>query len=170
MRSPKVFTREATGLGLAAFGLTVLLVFYFDFMSSFPNDNPLMAVVVASVIATIQGIARAMLATVFPRSGSDYVFNTRILHTTIGLRVDNQPSKDRETAFERRQILYGSHRKVLGFPVCMFVVLLFGTSIAVPHSKSMYSQRTTAGIVSLLSLQDRLLSTSLRYLVQVCVG
>ena len=100
MRSSKVFTREATGLvrnislldslgtGLAAFGLTGPLVFYFDFMSSFPNDNPLTAVIVASVIVTIQGIAWAMLATVFPRSGGDYVFNTRILHPAIGLMVD----------------------------------------------------------------------------------
>lgn len=100
LKSPNVFIREATGLvrnislldslgtGLASFGLTGPLVFYFDFMSSFPNDNPLTAVVVASVIVSIQSVAWTMLATVFPRSGGDYVFNTRILHPTIGLMVD----------------------------------------------------------------------------------
>jgi len=100
LRSSEVFTREATGLvrnisildslgiGLAAFGLAGPLVFYFDFMSSFPNDNPLTAIVIASIITTIQALAWAMLATVFPRSGGDYVFNSRILHPTIGLMVD----------------------------------------------------------------------------------
>ena len=100
MRSSNVFTREATGLvrnismfdslgtGLSAFALAGPLVFYFDFMSSFPKDNPLTAIVIASIIVTIQAFAWAMLASAFPRSGGDYVFNTRILHPTIGLMVD----------------------------------------------------------------------------------
>lgn len=98
--SLKVFTREATGLvrnisvldslgvGLAAFGMSGPLLFYFDFMSSFPNDNPIMAVVIASIIVIIQSLALAMVATVFPRNGGDYVFNSRILHPTIGIMVD----------------------------------------------------------------------------------
>ena len=100
LTASKGFTREATGLvrsistldslgmGLAAFGLVGPLVFYFDFMSSFPNDNPLTAVVIASLVTTIQTLAWAMLATAFPRSGGDYTFNTRIIHPTIGLMVD----------------------------------------------------------------------------------
>jgi|SRR5208337_147266 len=100
MKKIPVFTREATGLvrdispldalcsGVVTVGLTSIFLFYTYQLAGFPNDNPLMAV----VIMTIPFIATAgvwtLLSASFPRSGGDYVFNTRILHPTIGIMTD----------------------------------------------------------------------------------
>jgi len=100
MKKIPVFTRDATGLirditptdalfsGVVTIGLISVFLFYTYQLAGFPNDNPLTAV----AIMTIPFIATAgvwtLLAASFPRSGGDYVFNTRVLHPTIGIMTD----------------------------------------------------------------------------------
>src|SRR5208282_5626784 len=96
----KVFTRDATGLvrevspldsfGVAVTGVGMISIFLFFsyYMTSAPNDNPLLSVVLMIVPLVALAAVWAYLMAVFPRSGGDYVFNTRSLHPTIGIMTD----------------------------------------------------------------------------------
>ena len=96
----KVFTRDATGLvrevspidsfGIAVTGVGMISIFLFFsyYMSAAPNDNPLLSVVLMIVPLVALAAVWAYLMAVFPRSGGDYVFNTRSLHPTIGIMTD----------------------------------------------------------------------------------
>jgi basic amino acid/polyamine antiporter, APA family len=96
----KIFIREATGIvksisaldsvgiGIAAFALMGPYFFYFDFLASYPTANPLLATAIMGVLGAVGMSAWALLTITFPRSGGDYVFNTRCLHPTIGIMTD----------------------------------------------------------------------------------
>jgi APA family basic amino acid/polyamine antiporter len=100
MSSQKVFTRDATGLvrevsPIDSFGISVtgvgmisIFLFFSYYMSAAPNDNPLLSVVLMIVPLVALAAVWAYLMAVFPRSGGDYVFNTRSLHPTIGIMTD----------------------------------------------------------------------------------
>jgi amino acid transporter len=99
LEKPKVFTREATGLvreisALGSFGVAVtgvgvisIFLFYEYFMIS-TGDNPLLSIGLMAVPFLALAATWAMLAMTFPRSGGDYVFNSRALHPTIAVMGD----------------------------------------------------------------------------------
>ena len=99
MEKPKVFTREATGLvreisGIGSFGVAVtgvgvisIFLFYEYFMIS-TSDNPLLSIALMALPFLALAVTWAMLAMTFPRSGGDYVFNSRALHPTIAVMGD----------------------------------------------------------------------------------
>ena len=96
----KVFTREATGLvsdisPLDSFvisiqGVTIIAIylFYSNFMYASPNDNPFLAIGYMIIPLTALAADWALLTIVFPRSGGDYVFNTRSLNPALGVMTD----------------------------------------------------------------------------------
>lgn len=99
MEKRKVFTREATGLvreisGIGSFGVAVtgvgvisIFLFYQYFMIS-TSDNPLLSIGLMAIPFLALATTWAMLAMAFPRSGGDYVFNSRTLHPTIAVMGD----------------------------------------------------------------------------------
>ena len=97
---PKVFTRDATGLirelsvfdsfGVAFTGVGVISIFLFfsSFMTAAPTDNPLLSVVLMIIPLMALAAAWAYLMAVFPRSGGDYVYNTRAVNPALGVMTD----------------------------------------------------------------------------------
>jgi amino acid transporter len=96
----KVFTRDATGLirelsvfdsfGVAFTGVGVISIFLFfsSFMTAAPTDNPLLSVVLMIIPLMALAAAWAYLMAVFPRSGGDYVYNTRAVNPALGVMTD----------------------------------------------------------------------------------
>ncbi len=96
--APKpVFARSSTGLvrqlsPLDAFlfnqsfinaGLVLLLTLLFV-PAFYPSASPLLATLVGTLIALPTALVHGSLAAAFPRSGGDYVYNSRILHPVLG--------------------------------------------------------------------------------------
>lgn len=94
---PVVFAREATGLvrevnaGLATFfnasngPLGIGMVFLVSVgLAFFSGGNILLALVIAMIIVIPEYITYTVLTNVMPRSGGDYVFNSRLLHPALG--------------------------------------------------------------------------------------
>jgi amino acid transporter len=50
----------------------------------FPGGDMVIAVFITSVFSVFGMMTWALMATVFPRSGGDYIFNSRVLHPAIG--------------------------------------------------------------------------------------
>jgi len=99
LEKPKVFTREATGLvreistfgsfGVAVTGVGVISIFlFYEYFMISTSDNPLLSIVLMAVPFLALAAAWAMLSMTFPRSGGDYVFNSRALHPTIAVMGD----------------------------------------------------------------------------------
>ena len=96
----RVFTREATGLvrevspadsfaiGVTGIGVISIYQFYSQFMTAAPNDNPYLAIVFMGIPLLAMSAVYALLTMAFPRSGGEYVFNTRVIHPTLGLATD----------------------------------------------------------------------------------
>ena len=100
MKKIPVFTREATGLvrdispldalfsGVVCVGIVSIFLFFTYQLAGYPNDNPMIAIAICIIPMLATAGVWALLAAAFPRSGGDYVFNTRILHPTIGIMTD----------------------------------------------------------------------------------
>jgi basic amino acid/polyamine antiporter, APA family len=94
--SPGLFTRKATGLVREARGTdalfynvmwaSVALAFAFSFLliGFYPGSNLLVAALIAACLGLPGAFLYAMLSQTMPRSGGDYVFNSRALHPSIG--------------------------------------------------------------------------------------
>lgn len=94
------FVRNATGL-VRAFSATDALLFnlYLSaigvtiavlpgiFASLFPNADPLTAVLLGALFAISSGWVPMALSVAMPRSGGDYVFNTRLITPSIGFMM-----------------------------------------------------------------------------------
>lgn len=92
-----VFTRQATGL-VRLMGVrdtllyntmitTIILgaaLIFLDVPYAFPGANIPLGLVITGVLGTTMMIAYAMLGTAMPRSGGDYVFQSRLLHPAVG--------------------------------------------------------------------------------------
>jgi amino acid transporter len=92
-----VFTRQATGL-VRLMGVrdtllyntmitTIILgaaLIFLDVPYAFPGANIPLGLIIAGVLGTTMMIAYAMLGTAMPRSGGDYVFQSRLLHPAVG--------------------------------------------------------------------------------------
>jgi APA family basic amino acid/polyamine antiporter len=99
--SPKVFIREATGLVRefsaldlffynlynSAIGVTIA-VMPSIFSGLFPQADPTTAIILGAFIAWSSGWVLMILSIVMPRSGGDYIFNTRILSPSIGFTTN----------------------------------------------------------------------------------
>lgn len=99
--APEVFTRKATGLvreGRTADALfynvmwsSVALTFaFFWLLYSFyyNGSNAILAFVIAAALGLPGAFLYAMLAQIMPRTGGDYVFNSRALHPSIGFAAN----------------------------------------------------------------------------------
>jgi amino acid transporter len=93
---PGQFTRKATGLVRegrtrdalfynvmwSSVGLT--FAFYWLFYAFYPGSNALLAFLVAAALGLPGAFLYAMLTQLMPRTGGDYVFNSRSLHPSLG--------------------------------------------------------------------------------------
>lgn len=95
-QAPGLFTRKATGLVREARGTdalfynvmwaSVALAFGFAFLliGSYPGANLIVSALIAACLGLPGAFLYAMLSQTMPRSGGDYVFNSRALHPSIG--------------------------------------------------------------------------------------
>jgi APA family basic amino acid/polyamine antiporter len=99
--SPQLFTRKATGL--VREGRTVDALFYNVMWSSvaltfgffwllysfyYNGSNAILAFLIAAALGLPGAFLYAMLAQIMPRTGGDYVFNSRALHPAIGFAAN----------------------------------------------------------------------------------
>jgi basic amino acid/polyamine antiporter, APA family len=98
--APTLFTRKATGLvreGRTRDALfynvmwsSVALTFaiYWLFLGSYQGSSAYIGVLLAAALGLPGAFLYAMLTQVMPRSGGDYVFNSRVLHPSIGFAAN----------------------------------------------------------------------------------
>lgn len=100
LASPALFTRKATGLVRegrtrdalfynvmwSSFALT--FAFYWLFIGLYPGANALLGVAFAAALGLPGAFLYAMFTQVMPRTGGDYVFNSRTLHPSIGFAAN----------------------------------------------------------------------------------
>lgn len=99
--APQVFTRKATGL--VREGRTVDALFYNVMWSSvaltfaffwllysfyYNGSNAILAFLIAAALGLPGAFLYAMLTQIMPRTGGDYVFNSRALHPSIGFAAN----------------------------------------------------------------------------------
>ncbi len=98
MTQPEVFTRKTSGLVRvmspnAAFMYNVLtmgLIFPWTYLWgpwAFPGSNLAVGILVATLIEVFIAGAYVYLATAMPRSGGDYVFQSRVLGPSVGYTI-----------------------------------------------------------------------------------
>jgi amino acid transporter len=93
---PALFTRKATGLvregktrdalfyNVMWASVALTFAFYWLFLASYPGSNAFLGVAFAAALGIPGAFLYAMLTQVMPRTGGDYVFNSRSLHPSIG--------------------------------------------------------------------------------------
>ncbi len=94
--SPGLFTRKATGLvreaktrdalfyNLLWSSVALTFAFYWLFFAFYPGANPYIGLLIAAGLGLPGSFLYAMLTQIMPRTGGDYVFNSRALHPAIG--------------------------------------------------------------------------------------
>ncbi|MCB0830612.1 MAG: APC family permease [Solirubrobacterales bacterium] len=94
--SPALFTRKATGLvreaktrdalfyNLLWSSVALTFAFYWLFFAFYPGANPYVGILIAAGLGLPGSFLYAMLTQIMPRTGGDYVFNSRALHPSIG--------------------------------------------------------------------------------------
>lgn len=94
--SPTLFTRKATGLvreaktrdalfyNLLWSSVALTFAFYWLFFAFYPGANPYLGILIAAGLGLPGSFLYAMLTQIMPRTGGDYVFNSRALHPSIG--------------------------------------------------------------------------------------
>ena len=99
-RSSPVFAREATGFvrevsafeafifNLSASPLGPAIVYMIVGTTLFPGGDLVLPGVLATIFSFFIALTYAQLTASFPRSGGDYVFNSRILHPAIGFGMN----------------------------------------------------------------------------------
>jgi len=97
--APTFFARKATGLvresslwNTAAFNILNVTVAYAIlypalFAWQFPGSNLLLGGIIAVAAFVPLGLVYAMVVAAMPRSGSDYVFVSRVFHPAVGFIV-----------------------------------------------------------------------------------
>lgn len=91
-----VFTRKATGLvregrtrdalfyNLLWSSVALTFAFYWLFAAFYPGSSAILAFLIAAGLGLPGAFLYAMLTQLMPRTGGDYVFNSRALHPSIG--------------------------------------------------------------------------------------
>jgi len=99
-RAPALFTRKATGLvregrtrdalfyNVMWSSVALTFAFYWLFIGFYPGSNALLGVAFAAALGIPGAFLYAMLTQVMPRTGGDYVFNSRSLHPSIGFAAN----------------------------------------------------------------------------------
>jgi amino acid transporter len=94
--TPALFTRKATGLVRQARTVDALFynvmwasvalafAFYWLFYGFYQGSNAWVAFLIAACLGVPGAFLYAMLAQIMPRTGGDYVFNSRSLHPSVG--------------------------------------------------------------------------------------
>jgi APA family basic amino acid/polyamine antiporter len=88
-RAASGLTREISVIDHWVYNVFTLLVltgaafFYVWAPGQFPATNPVLAVLVTAIVIVPIYVAYSMLASSMPRSGGDYVFQSRILHPSV---------------------------------------------------------------------------------------
>jgi amino acid transporter len=94
--APTLFTRKATGLVREArttdalfynvmwASVALAFAFYWLFYGFYQGSNAWVAFLIAACLGLPGAFLYAMLAQIMPRTGGDYVFNSRSLHPSIG--------------------------------------------------------------------------------------
>ena len=94
--APGLFTRKATGLvregrtrdalfyNLLWSSVGLTFAFYWLFAAFYPGANPIVTVLIAAAVGLPGAFLYAMLTQMMPRTGGDYVFNSRALHPAVG--------------------------------------------------------------------------------------
>jgi APA family basic amino acid/polyamine antiporter len=98
--TPALFTRKATGLvregrtrdalfyNVMWSGVTLTFAFFWLFTAAYPGANAILGMLFAAALGLPGAFLYAMLTQVMPRSGGDYVFNSRALHPAIGFAAN----------------------------------------------------------------------------------
>lgn len=98
--APTLFTRKATGLvregktsdalfyNVMWSSVALTFAFYWLFIGYYPGSNALVGVGIAAALGIPGAFLYAMLTQVMPRTGGDYVFNSRSLHPSIGFAAN----------------------------------------------------------------------------------
>jgi amino acid transporter len=94
--APGLFTRKATGLvregrtrdalfyNLLWSSVALTFAFYWLFAAFYPGSNALLSFLIAAALGLPGAFLYAMLTQLMPRTGGDYVFNSRSLHPSVG--------------------------------------------------------------------------------------
>ncbi len=94
--APGLFTRRATGLvregrtrdalfyNLLWSSVGLTFAFFWLFAAFYPGASALLAFLIAAALGLPGAFLYAMLTQLMPRTGGDYVFNSRSLHPSIG--------------------------------------------------------------------------------------
>lgn len=98
--TPTLFTRKATGLvregktrdalfyNVMWSSVALTFAFYWLYIGYYPGSNALLGVAFAAILGIPGAFLYAMLTQVMPRTGGDYVFNSRSLHPSIGFAAN----------------------------------------------------------------------------------
>ena len=98
-RPPAMFTRQATGLvresrtsdalyyNVMWSSVALTFAFYWLFLTFYPGSNAFLGLGLAALFGLPGAFLYAMLTQVMPRTGGDYVFNSRTLHPSVGLAL-----------------------------------------------------------------------------------
>jgi basic amino acid/polyamine antiporter, APA family len=99
--APGLFTRKATGLVREArttdalfynvMWASVALAFSFAWLLYgflYPGSNMFVAFLIAALLGLPGAFLYAMLAQIMPRTGGDYVFNSRSMHPSVGFAAN----------------------------------------------------------------------------------
>jgi amino acid transporter len=88
VRKASGLVREVSGFDVLAYNMFMISIGYTLFIVlywiSYPGASLELAIVITTIVSVFQGLTYALLATVYPRSGGDYVYITRIIHPTLG--------------------------------------------------------------------------------------
>jgi amino acid transporter len=94
--APGLFTRKATGLvregrtrdalfyNLLWSSVALTFAFYWLFAAFYPGSDALVTFLIAAALGLPGAFLYAMLSQLMPRTGGDYVFNSRSLHPAVG--------------------------------------------------------------------------------------
>lgn len=97
---PTLFTRKATGLvrearttdalyyNLLWSSVALTFTFYWLFYAFYPGSSALLSFLIAAALGLPGAFLYAMLTQVMPRTGGDYVFNSRALHPAVGFAAN----------------------------------------------------------------------------------
>jgi APA family basic amino acid/polyamine antiporter len=98
--TPTLFTRKATGLvregrtrdalfnNVMWSSVALTFAFYWLLIGSYSGASAVIGILIAAALGLPGAFLYAMLTQMMPRSGGDYVFNSRILHPSIGFAAN----------------------------------------------------------------------------------
>ena len=159
-----VFLRKSSGVirawsplsgGLYAYlvaggGVGVFLFFMMPAIAAFPGANMYLSITLLTVWICIRWVAYGMLMSAMPRSGGDYVFQSRLLSGGIGFTLTNQG----EIWYQPWWMYFGAQTIVVAIvpQILQFFGLSLGISGLVDAGTALSSSPWTVFAISLVLL------------------